>query len=80
VGYGFLSIPVNYGKQAFGTASEVSNLQIRFPCFQDGNRWILTHGFIKPGAQKKKGAWPEKEVVRPNETMSEYFQRKKTGQ
>ncbi len=43
---------------------EVRNVQIRFPCFQDGNRWVLTHGFIKPGAQKGMGEWPSAEVER----------------
>jgi hypothetical protein len=55
---------------------EVSNQQIRFPCFQDGNKWILTHGFIKPGAQKGKGAWPPSEVTRANAIMEEYFAHK----
>ena len=55
---------------------EVRNKQIRFPCFQDSNRWILTHGFLKPGAQKKKGGWPPNEVARAEEIRSEYFRRK----
>lgn len=64
----------------FGFKHEVRNLQIRFPCFQDGNRWILTHGFVKPGAQKKKGKWPESEITRAKEIMAEYFQRKKEAE
>ncbi|HEY1379441.1 MAG TPA: hypothetical protein VGF55_21745 [Gemmataceae bacterium] len=58
---------------------EVKKLQIRFPCFPDGNRWILTHGFIKPGAKKKLGDWPESEVRRANEIMAEYLQRKSSA-
>ena len=56
---------------------EIDNRQIRFPCFQDGNRWILTHGFIKPGAQKKKGKWPQGEIDRAGSIGAEYFRRKK---
>ena len=56
---------------------EVRNLQIRFPCFPDGNRWILTHGFVKPGAQKGKGDWPASESARAEQIMSEYLLRKK---
>jgi hypothetical protein len=58
---------------------EVKKVQIRFPCFQDGNKWILTHGFIKPGAQKGRGDWPKSEIERAEEIMSEYFQRKKAA-
>ena len=59
---------------------EVGNQQIRFPCFQDGNRWILTHGFIKPGAKRGKGKWPESEIRRAEEIMAEYLQRKKEAE
>jgi hypothetical protein len=55
---------------------EVKNLQIRFPCFRDGDRWILTHGFIKPGAKKKLGEWPQSEVDRAKNIKTEYFKRK----
>jgi hypothetical protein len=54
---------------------EVRNRQIRFPCFQDGSKWILTHGFFKPGARKKLGQWPAAEIKRAQE-MREYFARK----
>jgi hypothetical protein len=60
----------------FAFRHEVRNVQIRFPCFQDGNRWILTHGFIKAGARKGQGQWPEGKVQRANDIMNEYFQRK----
>jgi hypothetical protein len=52
--------------------------QIRFPCFRDENRWILTHGFFKPGARnKKKGKWPTTEIVRAKGIHEEYLARKK---
>jgi hypothetical protein len=60
----------------FAFRHEVRNLQIRFPCFQDGNKWILTHGFIKPGARKKLGDWPESEIRPAEERMAEYWRRK----
>jgi hypothetical protein len=56
---------------------EVRNLQIRFPCFQDGNRWLLTHGFVKPGAKRGLGDWPEQEVKRAREIAAEYWHRKR---
>jgi Phage derived protein Gp49-like (DUF891) len=59
---------------------EVKNLQIRFPCFQDGDKWIVTHGFVKPGAQKKKGDWPDSEVARAEKIMAEYWTRKKRAE
>lgn len=61
----------------FAFKHEVKNLQIRFPCFQDGNKWIVTHGFIKPGAKKKMGDWPHSEVRRAEKIMAEYWARKK---
>lgn len=59
---------------------EVRNSQIRFPCFPDGPQWVLTHGFIKPGAKKGRGKWPQSEIDRALEIRGEYFQRKKSGQ
>jgi hypothetical protein len=56
---------------------EVKNSQIRFPCFRDGTKWILTHGFIKPGAKDGLGDWPDSEVRRATEIMAEYWRRKK---
>jgi len=55
---------------------EVRNIQIRFPCFQDGNRWILTHGFKKPGAKRGLGHWPQHEIDRANEIAKVYDSRK----
>jgi hypothetical protein len=56
---------------------EVRNTQIRFPCFQDGNKWILTHGFIKPGAKRGLGDWPESEIEKAKQIRGEYFGRMK---
>lgn len=55
---------------------EVCGKLIRFPCFQDGKRWLLTHGFFKPGAQKKKGKWRASEVNRALEIKAEYVAKK----
>lgn len=60
--------------------SEVKNLQIRFPCFRDGNKWILTHGFIKPGGKKGLGTWPKTEVDRAEKIMNEYLQAKEKAE
>jgi hypothetical protein len=54
---------------------EVKNVQIRFPCFRDGNKWILTHGFTKK-AKKGSGAWPESEVDRAEQIRGEYNAKK----
>jgi hypothetical protein len=62
------------GFQAFSI--EVNNRQIRFPCFQDGQRWVVTHGFIKPGAKKGRGPWPRSEIDRANRIIAEYRSRK----
>ena len=60
----------------FAFAHEVRNIQIRFPCFQGGEKWIVTHGFAKPGAQRGLGRWPDSEVNKAEEVMAEYFLRK----
>jgi len=62
----------------FAFSHEVANTQIRFPCFQDGVKWIVTHGFCKPGAKKGRGQWPDSEVKRAEEIMAEYFRRKQS--
>jgi len=54
----------------------IQNRQIRFPCFQDDNCWLITHGFFKPGAQKKLGQWPTEELNRAKRLRTEYFTRK----
>jgi hypothetical protein len=60
----------------FAFRHTVRNVQIRFPCFVDGDKWIVTHGFSKPGAQRGLGTWPSSEVKRAEELMREYFKRK----
>jgi hypothetical protein len=65
--------------QFMAFSHEVANVQVRFPCFRDGNRWVLTHGFRKPGAKKGRGTWPETEVRRANEIRAEYLRRKATA-
>jgi len=55
---------------------EIRNKQIRFPCFRDGNEWIVTHGFFKPGAKKGLGKWPPEQVERAVRLRNEYKQRK----
>ncbi|MBI1903269.1 MAG: type II toxin-antitoxin system RelE/ParE family toxin [Planctomycetia bacterium] len=61
----------------YAFAHEHRNVQYRFPCFSDGRRWILTHGFAKPGAQEGLGEWPQREIDRAVELRKEYFLRKK---
>jgi len=58
--------------QLFAFSLELNNVQYRFPCFRDGARWVVTHGFKKPGAQKGKGKWPKSEIDRANRIMGEY--------
>jgi hypothetical protein len=57
---------------------EIRNSPIRFPCFLDSACCILTHGFVKPGAKKKRGGWPPGEIKRAKDIMTEYFRRKAT--
>jgi hypothetical protein len=72
--YGRVS-PKRFGPEMeglFAFKHEVRNIQIRFPCFQDGNKWVLTSGFKKPGAKKGLGQWPESEVRKAKEIMAHY--------
>lgn len=57
----------------YGFKHKIGNRQVRFACFQDSNRWILTHGFFKPGAQRRLGVWPQRELKRANRLMAEYL-------
>ena len=78
--YGSVS-PKRFKKEMAGFHAfkhEVKNRQIRFPCFQDGKRWILTHGFFKPGAKNRKlGEWPDSEVQKAKTYRDEYYSRKR---
>jgi hypothetical protein len=58
-----------YGFKAKGK----SNKLIRLACFQISNRWILTHGFFKRGAQRGKGPWPPEELDKADRIMSEHL-------
>ena len=42
--------------------------QVRMACFQIGNSWVLTHGFIK-----KRGQWPRKEIKRALKIIREHL-------
>lgn len=55
---------------------EMNKIQLRIVCFQEGNRWLLTHGFQKPGAQRKLGQWPAGEIRRAKNIRAEYLSRK----
>ena len=44
--------------------------RIRFPCFRE-NRWVITHGFIKPPQSK----WPEQEFTLAETVKLEVEQR-----
>jgi hypothetical protein len=48
--------------------------QIRIGCFQDGNEWVLTHGFVK-----KCNNWPKSELERADRIRAEHLARKKKG-
>jgi len=48
----------------------------RFPCFQLGRRWIVTHGFFK-GAQSE---WDESEFTKATEIRNEQLLREKREQ
>lgn len=63
----------------YGFKQKVSNRQARFACFEDGNRWVLTHGFWKPGAQKGLGKWPQREIDRAVDLRNEYLKQTKGG-
>lgn len=45
---------------------------IRLPCFRDGDRWIITHGFWKPPT---KSEWPEEEFTLAFKIMNEQLSR-----
>lgn len=50
-----------------------NNRQVRFPCFQIGNRWLLTHGFYKKGAQRGRGKWRREDVEKAENIMNEHL-------
>jgi hypothetical protein len=62
----------------FGIKFEFSSRPIRFACFLNGKCWVLTHGFFKPGAKKKRGPWPIRELDRADRIMVEHLARSGT--
>jgi hypothetical protein len=64
----------------FAFRLEIKRMQVRMVCFRDDANWILTNGFVKPGAQKGRGEWPEAEVDRAKAIRAEYYIRKAQGQ
>ena len=52
---------------------KISNKQIRFPCFKISNRWLLTHGFHKKGAQRGRGKWRREDLDKAEEIMKEHL-------
>ena len=49
---------------------EFKRHQIRLGCFQVGDRWRLTHGFVK-----KSPKWPKSEIARAKQIMQEDLDR-----
>lgn len=56
-----------------GIKLEFKKKLIRFACFRDGRAWVLTHGFFKPGAQKKLGKWPPTQLDRAERIRTEHL-------
>ncbi len=56
----------------YGVKHEQGKKLIRFACFQEGNCWVLTHGFFKPGAKKDLGKWPQEQIKRAERIMAEH--------
>lgn len=50
-----------------------NKIRLRLPCFKLGNRWIITHGFPKPGKSK----WPEEQFKLANEIREEVLVRER---
>jgi len=57
----------------YGFKYEYKKRLYRIACFQDGDVWVLTHGFVKPGAQKGKGKWPTTELDRADRIQKEHL-------
>src|SRR5688500_8572614 len=62
-------------KEAVGHAFgiEIKRMQFRFPCFRDGNTWVVTFGFQKQGAQQGKGKRRKQDNDRAQRLMDEYW-------
>jgi len=57
----------------YGIKWEFKKKLVRIACFQDGNKWVLTHGFFKQGAQKKKGVWSVEHLDRADRIREQHF-------
>jgi hypothetical protein len=57
-------------KQVEGRIYEFKRYQTRLGCFQVGDRWRLTHGFIK-----KSDKWPRREIERATRIRQEDLER-----
>lgn len=55
-------------KRVEGKIYEFKRHQVRVGCFQIGNSWVLTHGFIK-----KKDKWPRTEIDRAERIMKDHL-------
>jgi hypothetical protein len=67
-----------FGKESGGIYAfkyEIVNHLIRIPCFQFKGSWVLTHGFYKKGAQRKKGKWRREEIITAETIMAEHTSR-----
>lgn len=47
------------------------SFQFRFPCFQKGRSWVVTHGF-----RKKRNKWPPEELKRAERIRDEHLSRR----
>lgn len=61
-------------KRVEGKIYEFKAHQVRVSCFQIGDRWVLTHGFIKKGDR-----WPKQELRRAERIMEEHIEREGAG-
>jgi phage-related protein len=57
-------------KHLQGKVWEFKSGQHRVLCFQEGRKWILTHGF-----QKKRDKTPRKEIRRAESIMEQHLER-----
>jgi hypothetical protein len=75
---GKISNPSRFSHESgkiYGFKFNHRNRLFRFPCFQIANRWLLTHGFDKPGAQRGAGAWPQSQLDKARNIMQEHIAR-----
>ena len=56
-------------KQVSDKIFEFKRYQIRIGCFQQGNTWVLTHGFVK-----KENRWKKTEIERAVRIMREHLE------